>query len=88
MKKYKIVSETSVMIQATKTWIPMVDGNRDYEEFKQWLSEGNIPDPMDVPVGNSNEQSEGALKAQIKANIERGEFAEAIAKMAKLVGIE
>lgn len=25
--------------------IPFADGNRDYEEYKQWLSEGNIPEP-------------------------------------------
>ncbi len=25
--------------------IPFADGNRDYEEYKQWLSEGNTPEP-------------------------------------------
>jgi len=25
--------------------IPFANGNRDYEEFKQWLSEGNTPEP-------------------------------------------
>ena len=25
--------------------IPLADGNRDYEEYKQWLSDGGIPDP-------------------------------------------
>jgi len=26
--------------------IPFTNGNRDYEEYKQWLSEGNIPEPQ------------------------------------------
>ncbi|VVD76108.1 hypothetical protein PEP31012_00849 [Pandoraea eparura] len=31
--------------------IPMADGNVDYEEFKRWQAEGNVPDPADpVPV--------------------------------------
>lgn len=25
--------------------IPLADGNMDYEEYKQWLAEGNIPEP-------------------------------------------
>ena len=25
--------------------IPFASGNRDYEEYKQWLSEGNTPEP-------------------------------------------
>lgn len=27
--------------------IPFVDGNRMYEEYKVWLSEGNTPEPPD-----------------------------------------
>ena len=25
--------------------IPFADGNKDYDEYKQWLGEGNIPEP-------------------------------------------
>mgnify|MGYP003340259693 CR=1 FL=1 len=25
--------------------VPKADGNRDYEEIKLWLSEGNVPEP-------------------------------------------
>lgn len=87
MKKYKMISETMVHNSALGVDIPVAEGNRHYEEFKQWLAQGNTPDPMDAPI-LSNSQSEDALKAQIKENIQRGEFAEAISKMAKLVGIE
>lgn len=88
MKKYKLISETQVQEQTTKACIPFAEGNRDYEAYKQWLAEGNTPDPMDDVAVVSNGQSEVALKEEIKTNIQRGEFAEAITKMAKLVGIE
>ena len=26
-------------------YVPKADGNRDYEEYKQWISEGNTPEP-------------------------------------------
>lgn len=29
------------------TFIPTVDGNRDYEEYKEWINEGNEPTPAD-----------------------------------------
>ena len=28
-------------------YIPMVDGNSDYEEYKEWINEGNEPSPAD-----------------------------------------
>tara|TARA_A100001391_G_scaffold43816_2_gene25469 strand:- start:156 stop:320 length:165 start_codon:yes stop_codon:yes gene_type:complete len=27
-----------------KLWIPLVEGNRHYEEYKKWLDEGNTPE--------------------------------------------
>ena len=24
-------------------WIPLVEGNRHYDEYKEWLAEGNTP---------------------------------------------
>lgn len=29
---------------------PQADGNSDYEAYKLWLSEGNVPDPVDPPT--------------------------------------
>ena len=29
--------------------VPLVSGNPDYNEILTWLSEGNIPEPMDIP---------------------------------------
>ncbi len=41
---YKL-NQNSVTRLADGASIPLADGNRDYEEYKQWLSEGNIPEP-------------------------------------------
>jgi len=41
---YKL-NQNSVTRLADGACIPLADGNRDYEEYKQWLSEGNIPEP-------------------------------------------
>ncbi len=27
-------------------FIPMVEGNRDYQEYLKWLAEGNTPTPV------------------------------------------
>jgi len=35
-------------------YIPFADGNVDYEEYKQWLAEGNVPDPVAEPVVEKN----------------------------------
>jgi len=41
---YKL-NQNSVTRLADGACLPLADGNRDYEEYKQWLSEGNIPEP-------------------------------------------
>ena len=28
-------------------FIPMVEGNRDYQAYLEWVAEGNTPDPAD-----------------------------------------
>ena len=30
-------------------WIPVSDGNTDYQEYLAWLAEGNEPLPADEP---------------------------------------
>lgn len=42
---YKLIGTMSVKRLADGACIPFADGNRDYEEYKQWLAEGNVPEP-------------------------------------------
>ncbi len=40
---YKL-NKNSVTRLADGAFVPFADGNADYEEYKQWLSKGNIPE--------------------------------------------
>ena len=42
---YKLIGQNSVKRLADGACIPFADGNRDYEEYKLWLEEGNTPEP-------------------------------------------
>lgn len=42
---YKLIGTKSVKRLVDGAIIPSVNGNIDYEEYKQWISEGNIPEP-------------------------------------------
>ena len=42
---YKLIGTNSVKRLTDGACIPFADGNRDYEEYKQWISEGNKPEP-------------------------------------------
>ena len=41
---YKL-NKNSVTRLSDGASIPFADGNRDYEEYKQWILEGNTPEP-------------------------------------------
>ena len=42
---YKLIGTESVQRLVDGACIPFADGNIDYEEYKQWLAEGNTPEP-------------------------------------------
>lgn len=42
---YKLIGIDSVKRLSDGVFIPFANGNMDYEEYKQWLEEGNIPEP-------------------------------------------
>ena len=42
---YKLIGTNSVKRLVDGAYIPFADGNRDYEKYKQWLAEGNEPEP-------------------------------------------
>ena len=39
------LSKEQTIVKTDGTSFPCVDGNRDYEEYKNWLAEGNTPEP-------------------------------------------
>lgn len=48
MKLYKrTIEDDSIIRTSDNAKIPFHDGNRDYEEFKLWIADGNQPDEAD-----------------------------------------
>ena len=51
-KQYKLQNDgngetCAVTIVGTTMSIPLVPDNTDYQEYLEWLAEGNTPDPAD-----------------------------------------
>ena len=46
--KYKL-TENGVLDTETGAHIPNAEGNRHWQEYQDWLAEGNTPDPADPP---------------------------------------
>lgn len=44
MAKYQLTDDMILNLD-TKKFIPKIDGNAHYEEYKEWLAEGNTPIP-------------------------------------------
>lgn len=42
---YKSNGQNSVIRLSDGASIPFVNGNRDYEEYKQWVKDGGVPEP-------------------------------------------
>lgn len=61
---YKLIGTKSVKRLADGAYIPFADGNRDYEEYKLWLEEGNTPEPEfteeEIKVSTLNKQIQEA----------------------------
>ena len=58
---YKLIGTNSVKRLADGACIPFADGNKDYEEYKLWLEEGNTQEPEFT----DEELVEQELKAKI-----------------------
>ena len=61
---YKLIGINSVKRLADGAYIPFADGNRDYEIYKQWIAEGNTPEPEfteeEIKVSTLNKQIQEA----------------------------
>ena len=44
------LSESGVIRAGDNASIPESDDNRDWREYQEWLAEGNVADPIPVPV--------------------------------------
>ena len=60
---YKLNEHNSIQRLSDGASIPLAEGNRDYQEYLIWLSEGNIPEPAFTDL-------ELAQQAQDKINQE------------------
>lgn len=41
------INTKMILRKEDNAFIPISDGNRDYEEYKLWLAEGNTPEAAD-----------------------------------------
>lgn len=47
MSRYKL-TDNGVLDQEARAFIPNAEGNRQWNQYQSWLTEGNTPDPKDV----------------------------------------
>lgn len=77
---YRLNNENSVTRLSDGAIIPFINGNRDYEEYKEWIKDGGVPEP---------EFTAEELALQALANVERlKDEAKKTGKLYTLNGIE
>ena len=42
--------QVGIIRVATNTYIPLVEGNTDYQAYLKWVAEGNTPLPAEVTL--------------------------------------
>jgi cytochrome c5 len=47
---YKLTKSTSILRKSDNACIPADPANRDYQEYLQWVAQGNTPEPVDAPT--------------------------------------
>lgn len=78
---YKLTNNGVIRLY-DNAYIPDCDDNRDWQEYQQWLSEGNEPLPMDPsPIDNSIYIANGQARQQ---RIQREQQQKAKADLQKL----
>ena len=47
---YKLINNTSAILKISdELFISAVEGNPEYQQYLDWLAEGNTPEPADIP---------------------------------------
>jgi hypothetical protein len=47
-------STTTVLRKSDNAVIPFDNNNTDYQEYLEWVAEGNTPEPADTPEDTDN----------------------------------
>jgi hypothetical protein len=45
MAKYRLAPNGMIVRNEDEAWIPPDPGNKDRQEYEDWLKQGNTPDP-------------------------------------------
>ena len=55
MADYRLVNDpvsgaesSTILRVADNAWIPKTEGNRDYQQYLEWVAEGNTPEPAET----------------------------------------
>lgn len=80
---YKLIGINSVKRLADGAYIPFANGNKDYEEYKQWLNEGNIPEPEFTEEELAKQESNRQI-AESKTYLASTDFYMTVDKYAEL----
>ncbi len=57
---YKLTASTSITRLSDNASIPADEANTDYAAYLVWLSEGNTPEPADIPLAPTYQELRAA----------------------------
>jgi hypothetical protein len=66
---YKLSKENSITRLADSASIPKDEANTDYQEYKEWVAQGNVAEPAAVYVPTLEELTE-AIRASLQSAID------------------
>ena len=65
---YKLgLTNQTVQRLSDGAWVPLVDGNMDYEDYKAWLAAGNVVQAADPLPAPQKSDADKALELLLKS---------------------